>query len=709
MALIGKIRQNFWFVLIVLGLALAAFVIMDMTSATRGNTMNPTIGTINGTKINAQEFSQTESILSQNAAGQDANQRREQLWSYFVDKSIVENEVEGLGIAVPKEELLDLQFGQNLSPIIQQSFYNPNTGGIDRQQLAQVQNMISTNSAQMSDQFRQFWAVQENQIIASQLQTKLTNIVSKAVYTPSWMAEQEYKLSNTRAQVAYVKVPFDAIDNAEVEVSDADIKSYISENKQLYTNKEETRVLEYITFPVIATAKDSADLFAKMEALTVELRNTSSAEDSLKAINNGGSKPTYYYRQSELPDALTDNIADLEIGATYGPYLDNGIYSSIKLADKKVIPDSVQARIIFRQAPSTAPELVASAQTLLDSLKLEIESGRQDFDSLAMANSQDGSSALGGDLGYLIQGSLPGELDNLLFLDSPRTGRIYDVTTAAGLFLIEITDIIQRTTEDKYRLAYINAPIVPGTDTQNEVLDIVNDFLSENRTLDVLKKNGEEANYNVTTSAPLDVNAYAIGTLGADQSSRNMVRWAFDQSTEVGDVAPDFYQYQDPVQYYTNKYVIAGLKKIIPEGIQKVEDLKDELMPLVRNQKKGEMIKSAITSNDLSAVASKYSVTVDTLAAVTMNSSLIPSLGNEPNVVSSIFSVGENNVSGPVVGNSGVYLVKPIAIAAPGEASNIPTLRNSSTVQNRSKVGFSLMDALKKKADIDDGRFGYGF
>ena len=524
------------------------------------------------------------------------------------------------------------------------------------------------------------------------------------------MAEQEFKLGNTRAQVAYVKVPFDAIADADVEVSDADIKSYISENKQLYTNDSETRIIDYITFPVIATPGDSASTFAEMETRTVELGDADAQSDSLYAINNGGSKPTYYYRTDDLPDALQSVIGDLEVGSTFGPYIDNGIYSSVKIVDKKVIPDSVEARLIFRQAPETNPALVLAAQTLLDSLKLEIESGRQDFDSLAMSNSNDtGTAALGGDLGYITQGNLPYQLDKVLFLDNPRKGVIYEAKTDAGLFLIELTDIIQRTNEDKFRLAYINTTINPSQNTQDSVLDIVNDFLSDNRTIDALAKVAGEKSYNVSSSAPLDVNAYSIGTLGADQSSRNMVRWAFDQSTEIGDVSPDFYQYQDPVDYYTNKYVISALKKVIPKGVQQVDNLRDELMPLVRNRKKGAAIKAAITSNDLNAVASKYSARVDTLAAVTMNSALIPSLGNEPNVVAAIFNTAENAVSSPVIGNSGVYLVKPFAVAQAGEASNIPSLRNSSTNQNRSKVGFGLMDALKKKADIEDGRFGYGY
>ncbi len=704
MALIGKIRQNFWFVLIVLGFALAAFVMMDMTSANRGNAMNPTIGTINGTKINAQEFSRTESILSQGNQ-QDANQRREGVWDYFVSKSIAEDETDELGISVPNEELKDLMFGQNLSPIIQQAFFNPNTGQVDRQQLAQIQNAINTNQDLPAD-FIASWTVQENQIIADQLQSKLRNLVTKAVYTPTWMIEQENKLRNTRAQVAYVKIPFDAIADDGVEVTDADVKAYMNENKASYTNEEETRVVDYVSFPVLPTSTDTAIVFNDMLERVETLG--SSTNDSIYAVNNGGGMPSLYYALEDLPETLKANIEGIELGGTYGPYLDNGIYTAAKVVGRQIVADSVEARVIVRSAASTSPDLVTEASSFLDSLENLIRTGAADFDSLAIANSQDGSAQRGGDLGYVTQGLLPPVLDKILFLDGNKKG-LYRTSTPQGLFLIEITDLIQRTTDDKYRLAYINKTIVPSQETQDSVLDIVNDFISDNRQLDGAQTSAREKNLSFRSSTALGENDYIVGSLPSTQSSRDMVRWAFDPSAEIGDVAPDFYSFTDPIDYYTNQYVIVGLKDIVPAGLQNVESAKAELMSLVRNMKKGEKIKGEISGSDLNAIAAQYSGQVDTLSAVTMSSSTIPALGNEPEVVAAIFSVGENSVAAPVVGNSGVYIVKPIAIADAAAVGNIGSIRTTATFQNRSKVGQGLMEGLKENADVEDGRFGYGF
>jgi peptidyl-prolyl cis-trans isomerase D len=521
------------------------------------------------------------------------------------------------------------------------------------------------------------------------------------------MTEAENKIRNTRAQVAYVKVPFDAVGDDAVEVTDADLKSYINDHKELYTNDVETRVIEYITFPIIATSEDTMKIYEDILSRTSALKTA--VNDSIYAINNNGAKPTLYYSKDLLPEALVDAIDTLSVGNTYGPYLDNGVYSSVKLVDRKVIPDSVEARLIFRQAPSTSPALVESAKDYIDSLRTLLRTGAQEFDSLAINNSQDGTAAQGGDLGYMTQGQLNPVLDEILFLNGNKKGDLLEAEMENGVFLIEIIDVIQNSNDPKFRLAYINASIVPSEETQNNVLDNVNDFISENRTLESMKSAAAEQNLNIRTSAPLDRNAYSIGALGSEQSSRNIVRWAFDPSTEKGDVSPDFFSYQNPVLYYTDKYVIAGLSDVVPAGVQKAENLRNELTPIVRNMKKGEAIIKEIQGKDLNAVASQYSVSIDTIASVTMNTTLIPALGNEPKFVSAVFSVNENEIGGPVIGNSGVYLVKPIAVAGPGGTTNVASVRSSATSQARSRVSQNLLESLKKKAKIKDERYEYGF
>jgi len=195
MALIGQIRKNSWLLILTIGLALAAFIIMDMSSGDKsifGSSQN-IAGTIEGEKVDWGEFNRAENILFANAGG-DVFGRRASLWNYFVEDKLVRKEAEKMGLGVGREELLDLQFSpdnRKLSPLILQRYTNPSTGQIDRQQLTEIKTAIETRNI-TNPEFKSRWGYQEKEIIKTSLQSKLETLVSKAVYTPNWMAEMMY-------------------------------------------------------------------------------------------------------------------------------------------------------------------------------------------------------------------------------------------------------------------------------------------------------------------------------------------------------------------------------------------------------------------------------------------------------------------------------------------------------------------------------------
>ena len=177
MALIGTIRKNFWFVLILLGLALAAFILMDMTAAgNAGGTGSLTMGSIAGEKIDYRAFQTTESAYFGNAPG-DAFSKKKNIWDFYVQDALLKRESNKLGLAVSSEELMDLQFGANPSQIIQANWRNPQTGQLDIAQLNQFKTVIE-NGDEMNKEFRIFWAEQEKQIIKDRVQSKLNNLVA---------------------------------------------------------------------------------------------------------------------------------------------------------------------------------------------------------------------------------------------------------------------------------------------------------------------------------------------------------------------------------------------------------------------------------------------------------------------------------------------------------------------------------------------------
>ena len=91
------------------------------------------------------------------------------------------------------------------------------------------------------------------QVIKTQKQTKLVNLVSKSLYTPTWQAETLDKINNESATLEYVRIPFETIADTEVALTDEDFAAYIKENEVKYTNKEEVRNLSYVVYDVKAT------------------------------------------------------------------------------------------------------------------------------------------------------------------------------------------------------------------------------------------------------------------------------------------------------------------------------------------------------------------------------------------------------------------------------------------------------------------------
>ncbi|HKJ41941.1 MAG TPA: peptidylprolyl isomerase, partial [Sunxiuqinia sp.] len=111
-----------------------------------------------------------------------------------------------------------------------------------------------------------------------------------------------------------------------------------------------------------------------------------------------------------------------------------------------------------------------------------------------------------------------------------------------------------------------------------------------------------------------------------------------------------------------DSFVIAALTDATAEGVAPFDDVKPRVELAVRKENKGkalaEKMKAQATGTDLQAIADKLNLTVKTANNITFNSVSIPAVGVEPALVGTVASLKQNEVSEPVVGNNGVYLVK---------------------------------------------------
>jgi peptidyl-prolyl cis-trans isomerase D len=708
MALLSKIRKNMWLVIILVALGLGGFILQDMMSGQQSlfGSQQTFIGKIDGNKLEQREFNQTENLMRgflYRNSNVDGYALRDQIWNYYVEENLVDEAAEELGLGVCRDELRDLQFGQNLSPVITQRFSNPQTRQVEREQLALIQRQIDDNS--MDPSFKQFWRHQENEVIKQRLQDKYAAMAAKGVYTPTWMAEMMNTDQNTTRDLAYVRIPYDDIDNTDVVLSDDDFKKYFEENKYKYRQDEETRKLSYVVFDVVPTKSDSSDIYQQVAGKKQAFADTKN-DSTFVLANDGGIDPSYLGK-SEVSVAIADTIMELSKGDVYGPYMDNGAYRLVKVLDKAMMYDSADTRHILIAA--STPEEFAAADRKIDSLRNLIETGAERFDSLAYANSQDPGSS---DKGGLYEGVVPNtfvpEYNELLFITG-QIGPLYKVRTSYGVHLIKIEkrfgDVNPRA-----KLAYLVTPIEPSAETQKNVQNEVYNFLKDNKTIaDLEKATAANPNMTLQTSAPLKRNDFTVGNLGTGNSSRSMVRWAFGDeqnlgTPDVGDLSPEFYAFQEPELLYDSKYVVAGLKSISPKGIPTWQNVKEEIEPFVINAKKAEMLKGKINGSDLNSIASSNNVKVDTAKGVAFSAASVPGMGNEPKVIAAAYQTAPGSASNPIAGSSGVFIVKVINETPATAIPSMNLLKKSFAASVRSSVNARLMQSLKKSADITDNR-----
>ncbi len=699
MALIGTIRKNGWILIVAMALALGGFILMDvMSNSQRYSAADVnTLGMVGEVEIKRGEFDTYEKLVYSEQQRSNAYQIRSQAWTYFLEKAIVDQEVEPLGLGVGKEELLDLQFGMNLSPIILERFKNE-AGQPDRAQLSGIKNAIE--QGQFSDpRGRAYWSVQEKEVIKTRLQEKLITAVSKGMYTPKWQAEAVFLENNNRRNFAAVNIPYSSIKDEEIKVEDSDYKDFIKENPKLYTQEEESRNISFVTFPVIATKQDSMAAFESVRKLVDGLR--SAKNDSTYVLANGGAFSGLYVPKKQFPAVFADSAMSRPIGSIVGPVFDDGEYRIMKIIDRKSLPDSVKARhILIREA---TPENSGRA----DSIMALIKSGKQRFDSLAMKLSQDPASGRnGGDLGWFSNGSMVKEFNDLCFVTGEQ-GKLYKISTQFGWHIVEIMGKKFETGDQSAKVAVLGRRLEPSKATQQAVKDRAVALVQQAKSISDLETLANQNRAQFYASQNLKQNDFNIGSLGSGDDVREVVRWAFDENTKTGSISKEVFAFSDPKGgYFDAKYVVPALKSVLPKGKPTVETLKalTEAEAHVKALKKAAVIKSKTQNpNDLTAIANQWQSRVDTLKGVNFLMT-----NNEPRVFGTVFATETGKVAKPVIAVMGVVYAQPLTdVAQQTVPADLSMFRRQMSSQAAGALRTSLMKSLQRQYNVEDNRFRF--
>ncbi|SMO60827.1 peptidylprolyl isomerase [Solitalea koreensis] len=690
------LRERAGFLIIgFIGLAIIAFVVSDAlrSSSPFLQDSRSKVGTVAGENISYQEFNkrveQNLNAIKEQSGGvvapQMASYANEQTWQQMVQEIVFKKQVAKTGVGCGAEELFDMVQGKNPDPQIRRIFTNPQTGEFDpKSVLTFLHNKDKDPNTQKQ------WNEFEKGLQLSRSTQKYMGLITGAMYTTSLEMNQANVNNTKTASIKYLTLNYASVADASVKVSDDDIEKYYNENKYKYKQKEDQRTFEYVVINVTPSKEDTLASQKDIEKIAADFK--ASTNDSLfYAVNADTKMPLTYMKKGQLSAVLDSNLYNASVGTVYGPYFEDGAYKVAKLLGVKNMPDSVKARhiLIGAQKGGLTPMGIATA----DSLKKMIQSGKAKFADLAKTHSDDpGSGSKGGELGFFSRGMMVPQFEDAVFNGKP--GDIKIVQTQFGTHLIEIED--QKNTSKAVKIAVVDRVFSPSQNSRQTSFAKANNFLASVNNAKSFSEAVEKAGLTKRISDNIGANAAEVTGLG---NSREVVRWAFrakqNDVSEVFDVS--------------DKYVVAHLIQIREKGYVPLEYVKSEIEVAVRQAKKAEQLaekaKTAMNgASSIDAVAAKLGTPVQVADGLTFNNPVINGVGQELNLMGSVFGSTAGKLGKVVKGDHGVFVYMVQNFGTPAPIADVKAMRNNLEMMQKQIASQGTMDALQDKANIKDNR-----
>jgi peptidyl-prolyl cis-trans isomerase D len=702
MALIKKIRQRTGLAIGVIAVGLIFFLvggdILSPNSTLLGGRSN-TVGEIAGESISYEEYIQkieeTKFSFQQNTgrtpSEAEMNSIREQAWRAMIVDKVFDKQYDALGLTVSDAELVDLVQGKNIIAELRQQLTNPETGEFDRTQLVTFLQSLDEAGPEQ----RAFWAQQERMFADARLRIKYDNLLSTSEYATSAEGRLEHKMANSVADVDHLFIPFYAISDTSVKVTDSELSNYISKNKDKFKVSNAVD-LDYISFNLHPSSEDSAAVISEIRKLTDELRV--STNDSVFAVRNTeGLRPFASFGPGEaLPETLTSNVDDFEVGETYGPFLTGrSTYISHKITSKfDGTPRMRAAHVLFGTQGLEGAAKEEVRKTAQDVLK-EIQGGLN-FASAAAQYGQDGTAQRGGDLGWFAKADFVEEFAEASFA-TKSTGLINRlVETEYGFHIISVTDLPQTQT---YKIATIELELGPSDATRNEVFRRADFFAANSGNAKEFAANAEKEGYRIIQANNVDAFARNLNNL---PNAREVIRWAFNDASE-GKVSEVF--------ELDNAYIVATLKKKYEEGTASLDQVRQQVLTQVRNEKKAEIIKEKIkgksTLEEMLAVFPDEA-SLDNTPDLRLSASVLPGVGFAPRAVGAAFGLkNPGDISKPIHEDVGIIVLKMNSITPATDVASYNSYQSQLTINASQRTGYMIMMALEDLANVKDYRYKF--
>ena len=709
MATLQKIRSKGPLLVIVIALALFAFIAGDAWKVLQPHQGKQDVGEVNGEVLSAQDYQKMVDELSEvikltnglNSLTEDQlNNVKDQVWQSYVNNKLIAEQAEKLGLKVTDAEIQSI-IDQGTHPLLMQTpFRNPQTGMFDKDMLKKfLVDYADLNASQMPAQYVEyyqkmgaFWQFVEKTLAQSTLAEKYQNLVTKSLISNPVAAEDAFNSRTEQSDLLLAGVPYSSINDSTVQVSDSEIKDRYNEKKEQFKQLVETRDIRYIDVKVVPSDADRKAVEKEVTEYSNQLASTTA--DFGTFVRSTGSSVNYSdvpVSKSVFPADVASRLDSTNVNEVYGPYYNqtDDSFNAFKLLAKVSSPDSIQ----FRQIQVYA-DTEEKTKTLADSIYNALKGGA-DFAAVAKIYGQTGEAT------WVNAQSWEGselDADNSKFINTLLNQPVNEL---ANLNMGQANLILQvmnkKSMQTKYKVAVVKREVEFSKETYNAAYNKFSQFVAQNTTIDSMVKNAEESGYTLMPRTDLSSAEHYVGGV---RSTREALKWIF--AAKPGEVSP-LYECGE-----NDHLMVVALDKIHEAGYRDINSVAEMLRAEIRRDKKAEKIMEEMKKyNSIAQVKGMKDAVSDSVKHVTFSAPAYISVtrSSEPVIGAVAAKTAANKVSAPIKGNGGVYMIQVYAKEKGSEKFDAKQEETTLTNMAVRIAGNQLINDLYQKAKVVDQRY----
>lgn len=665
MATLQKIRNHGVLLLVIVGLAMLAFIMGDFINSGSSffNRGRENVGEIAGHKVHYTEYEAAKDQLTEvykiESGRTDIDeelsaQLRNQVWQMMLMDYTLREQADEIGMDVTAEELSNLCIGENPHQLIRQrrAFYDE-TGNFNRYALINFLNSINQEvedpeQAANLKQAKTYWMYWEKAVRLTYMQEKYTTLLSKLVTANPLDAKYAFDARQTTVDVQYVEQPYFAVADSLVKVTNGDLKKLYEQHKQEY-KQTPNRTIEYVGFAITPSAED----FAEVERTMRGLENDFRTRDDVENVVNGNSDILYDGRDYSI-ETIPAEYKDFAFG---------------KEAKKGDCTDLAFANNTYAMA-----RIMDCGYSKSDSVQLRL-----------LANGEGTEDV---ELGWFRADEIQKSVADPAF--NGKKGDKFTVASGMGEQTFEIMD--KSIPTPKVKLAILSRTVGASSKTYSVLYNKAKQFIVANGTEDKFRTAAAEEGLTVTPAYALDANADKVADL---KNSRPIVRWAFE--AKEGQVS-DVFECGD-------RFIVAMLTETHDGEYRTLDDVRAELTMEATNNKKAEYIINQLKGvNTLAEAAKVLDTEVKNAEAVSLSTYRFGSTGIEPAVIGTALAMESNTVSAPVKGNMGVYMLQVGEKHTAAGELNAEQEISQLNMRTSYSLPYQAISLVEQKADVEDNR-----